>query len=35
MRLILDLESPPKTNGNLGIPIRASEPQMLTKVNSF
>ena len=31
-RLILDLESPPETNGTLGFPIRASESQMLTKV---
>ena len=31
-RLILDLESPTETNGTLGFPIRASEPQMLTKV---
>uniref|UniRef100_A0A0V0ITX7 Putative ovule protein n=1 Tax=Solanum chacoense TaxID=4108 RepID=A0A0V0ITX7_SOLCH len=34
-RLILDLESPPETNGTLGISIRASEPHMLTKVNSL
>ena len=33
-RLILDLESPPETNGTLGFPIRASKSQMLTKVNS-
>ena len=34
-RLILDLESPSEINGTLRISIRASEPQMLTKVNSY
>ena len=33
-RLILDLESSPESNGALGIPFRAPEPRLLTKVNS-
>ena len=32
--LILDLKSPPESNNTLGIPIRAPEPRLLTKVNS-
>ena len=35
LRLILDLESPPEYNSTLEIPIRASEPRLLTKVNSW